>query len=74
LTAAGDYPYVSASNIPLEGHENPPRPLTKEEVAEYVQMYSTAARNAIEKGGFDGVEGMLSPHRECGFLLTVVAF
>ena len=63
LTAAGDYPYVSASNIPLEGHENPPRPLTKEEIAEYVQMYATAAKNAIDKGGFDGVEGTFSPPR-----------
>ncbi|KAI9448666.1 NADH:flavin oxidoreductase/NADH oxidase [Russula earlei] len=33
-----------------------PRPLTKAEIAEYVQLYATAARNAVFRAGFDGVE------------------
>ncbi|KAK7033510.1 hypothetical protein VNI00_012732 [Paramarasmius palmivorus] len=51
------YPYVSASNVPLKGrtHE-PPRPLTIEEIKEYQQYYAQAAKNAVEKAGFDGVE------------------
>ncbi|KAF9517683.1 hypothetical protein BS47DRAFT_1326090 [Hydnum rufescens UP504] len=47
-----DYP--SASAIPL-GEEKAPRPLSIEEIREYVQDYTQAARNAIE-AGFDGVE------------------
>ena len=40
------------------GDDAPPRPraLTKAEIAEYVQLYATAARNAVERAGFDGVE------------------
>jgi 2,4-dienoyl-CoA reductase-like NADH-dependent reductase (Old Yellow Enzyme family) len=33
-----------------------PRPLTKAEIAEYARLYATAARNAVERAGFDGVE------------------
>lgn len=50
------HPYVSSSDVLYEGHENPPRPLTQEEISEYVELYSTAARNAVAQGGFDGVE------------------
>ena len=35
---------------------NPPRPLTLDEIAEYVQLYATAAKNAVHGAGFDGVE------------------
>lgn len=49
-------PYVSASDVQLPGYPNPPRPLTKVEMQEYVQLYSTAASNAVHKAGFDGVE------------------
>ena len=42
-----------------------PRPLTKAEIAEYVQLYAMGARNAVERAGFDGVE----IHGANGFLL-----
>jgi len=54
------FPYVSASDVPLTGHPNPPRPLTIDEVKEYVQLYATAADNAVHKAGFDGVESASS--------------
>ena len=65
------FEYVSAGDVPLprtpEQQEEPPRPrpLTKGEIAEYVQLYATAARNAVERAGFDGVE----VHGANGFLL-----
>ncbi|KAJ7701962.1 hypothetical protein B0H17DRAFT_923905 [Mycena rosella] len=48
-------PYVSASDVPLTGHNTAPRPLTVPEIKEYVGLYAQAAKNAIE-AGFDGVE------------------
>ncbi|KAI0693777.1 NADH:flavin oxidoreductase/NADH oxidase [Cerioporus squamosus] len=52
-----DYPYVSASDIPLSTSPNDiPRPLTKDEIKEYVQWYGQAASNAVHRAGFDGVE------------------
>ncbi|KAJ6465160.1 hypothetical protein C8R47DRAFT_1235826 [Mycena vitilis] len=48
-------PYVSASVVPLEGGVAP-RPLTVQEIREYVQPYATAASNAVHKAGLDGVE------------------
>ena len=68
------FEYVSAGSVPLHANiNNPedtspppaPRPLTKAEIAEYVQLYATAARNAIERAGFDGVE----IHGANGFLI-----
>lgn len=56
--------YVSASDVPILGRE-PPRPLTVEEIQEYVQLYATAASNAVHKAGFDGVE----VHAANGYLL-----
>jgi NADPH2 dehydrogenase len=50
------FAYISASDIHLEGRPNPPRPLTEEEVKEYIELYTIAAKNAVEKAGFDGVE------------------
>ncbi|KAL4252357.1 Aldolase-type TIM barrel [Abortiporus biennis] len=49
------YDYVSASDVPLKGRPKP-RPLTTAEVKEYVQWYTNAAINAVQKAGFDGVE------------------
>ncbi|KAJ6479268.1 hypothetical protein C8R47DRAFT_983523 [Mycena vitilis] len=46
---------VSASDIPLPGGPKP-RPLTVEEIKEYVELYAQAAVNAVHKAGFDGVE------------------
>jgi NADPH2 dehydrogenase len=60
------FEYVSAGDVPLPretpykeeygDHPPSPRPLIKGEIAEYVQLYATAARNAVERAGFDGVE------------------
>ncbi|KAJ7439995.1 hypothetical protein FB451DRAFT_1301277 [Mycena latifolia] len=52
LTAEG-FPHVSASDVPITG-EPAPRPLTIKEIQEYVQLYATAASNAVHKAGFDG--------------------
>jgi 2,4-dienoyl-CoA reductase-like NADH-dependent reductase (Old Yellow Enzyme family) len=65
------FEYVSAGDVPLprtaqQEEETPhPRPLTKAEIVEYVQLYATGARNAVERAGFDGVE----IHGANGFLL-----
>lgn len=49
-------PYVSASNIPLTEHTIPPRALGGEEIEDYINLFATAASNAVHKAGFDGVE------------------
>ncbi|KAF7299809.1 NADH:flavin oxidoreductase/NADH oxidase [Mycena chlorophos] len=47
---------VGASDIPVDPTSAvKPRPLTVEEIKEYVELYAQAAKNAIE-AGFDGVE------------------
>ncbi|RPD63407.1 NADH:flavin oxidoreductase/NADH oxidase [Lentinus tigrinus ALCF2SS1-6] len=51
-----DFAYVSASDIPLSGKEEIPRPLTTDEVKEYVAAFAQAAHNAVVRAGFDGVE------------------
>lgn len=48
-------PCVSASDIPMKGGISP-RPLTLSEIQEYVELYATAASNAVHLAGFDGVE------------------
>ncbi|KAH9945562.1 hypothetical protein B0H21DRAFT_823025 [Amylocystis lapponica] len=58
-------PYVSASDIPLKGYSKAPRPLTAEEIAEYVRLFAQAAKNAVHGAGFDGVE----VHGANGYLL-----
>ncbi|KAL0573576.1 hypothetical protein V5O48_008372, partial [Marasmius crinis-equi] len=55
------YPYISASDIPMlsgtpSQAQSTPRPLTLEEIKEYMEYYATAAKNAVHKAGFDGVE------------------
>ncbi|KAI0677543.1 NADH:flavin oxidoreductase/NADH oxidase [Trametes maxima] len=61
-----DYPYVSASAIPLStSPEDVPRELTKDEIKQYVEWYATAATNAVHKAGFDGVE----VHGASGYLV-----
>jgi NADPH2 dehydrogenase len=47
-----------------------PHLLTKSEIAEYVQLYVTASRNAVERAGFDGVE----THDANGYILRVGQF
>ncbi|KAH9942507.1 NADH:flavin oxidoreductase/NADH oxidase [Epithele typhae] len=52
-----DYPYVSASDIGLKEFPDwKPRPLTIPEIKEYVDWYGQAAKDAVERAGFDGVE------------------
>ncbi|KAH6893962.1 NADH:flavin oxidoreductase/NADH oxidase [Coprinopsis sp. MPI-PUGE-AT-0042] len=61
------HPYVGASSIRLStaAADTPdPRPLTVPEIDEYVDLYTTAAKNAIT-AGFDGVE----VHSANGYLL-----
>ncbi|KAG5724437.1 NADPH dehydrogenase 1 [Termitomyces sp. T112] len=49
--------YVAPSPIPLSSRPlPPPREMTTDEVKEYVHLYAQAAKNAVEKAGFDGVE------------------
>ncbi|KAL1690563.1 hypothetical protein GGG16DRAFT_55289 [Schizophyllum commune] len=50
------YDYVSSSDVKLSGHDETPRPLTVPEIKEYVRWFADAARNAVERAGFDGVE------------------
>jgi len=75
LKQEGGFDLVAASPIPLvtdksyvpgaEGHAPViPRELTVAEIKEYVQLYATAAKNAIQ-AGFDGVE----LHSANGYLL-----
>ncbi len=47
---------VSSSAIPENSEKPEPRPLTEEEIQEYIKDYATAAKNAVEGAGFDGVE------------------
>ncbi|KIY72081.1 NADH:flavin oxidoreductase/NADH oxidase [Cylindrobasidium torrendii FP15055 ss-10] len=59
---------VSASAIPLTGASSTaglPRALTVEEIQEYVELFATAAQNAVHGAGFDGVE----IHGANGYLL-----
>jgi NADPH2 dehydrogenase len=51
---------VGPSDIPIKGGSTP-RPMTIDEIKECVQFFATAASNAVEKAGFDGVE----IHGEC---------
>ena len=51
-------PYVSASDVKLSARADgpAPRPLTIQEIKEYIQLFAIAASNAVQKAGFDGVE------------------
>ncbi|KAE9393240.1 NADH:flavin oxidoreductase/NADH oxidase [Gymnopus androsaceus JB14] len=63
-----NYPYdfVSASDIPMDpSSTEKPRPLTISEIQKYIGWYSIAAKNAVERAGFDGVE----IHAANGYLL-----
>ncbi|KAI0671112.1 NADH:flavin oxidoreductase/NADH oxidase [Trametes maxima] len=52
-----EYPYVSASALPLSDREGDvPRALTVPEIKQYAEDYVTAAHNAVYGAGFDGVE------------------
>jgi NADPH2 dehydrogenase len=65
LKQEGGFDLVAPSPIPLSNSSGDvPRELTNAELKEYVELYSKAARNAIE-AGFDGVE----VHAANGYLL-----
>jgi NADPH2 dehydrogenase len=49
-------PFVGASDVPIREGGPKPRPLNEEEIWSFVGDYVTAAKNAIEIAGFDGVE------------------
>ncbi|KUL85796.1 hypothetical protein ZTR_07359 [Talaromyces verruculosus] len=46
---------ISCGNIPMSPEDPAPEPLTEEEILEWIQDYTAAAKNAIN-AGFDGVE------------------
>ena len=46
---------VSSSAVPENSDKSVPRPLTEEEIWQFIEDYATAARNAVEGAGFDGV-------------------
>ncbi|KAH9883454.1 hypothetical protein F4778DRAFT_660870 [Xylariomycetidae sp. FL2044] len=48
--------FRSSSDVPMTDGLPAPRPMTEEDINQTIQDYATAAKNAIEKGGFDGVE------------------
>ncbi|KAI0050089.1 NADH:flavin oxidoreductase/NADH oxidase [Auriscalpium vulgare] len=52
---AKDIPRVGPSAIAADGHPVP-RAMTKEEIKDNIQLFATAASNAVHKAGFDGVE------------------
>ncbi|KKY29709.1 putative 12-oxophytodienoate reductase [Diaporthe ampelina] len=64
---------VSSSDIPMSGSyldgsscaENPPRPLTVDEIHELTAEWAAAAKRAVDEAGFDGVE----IHGANGYLL-----
>ncbi|TCD64956.1 hypothetical protein EIP91_003414 [Steccherinum ochraceum] len=56
VVAKEGFEYIGAGDVPIEGKGASPRPLTTAEVKEYIQLYATAATNAVYKAGFDGVE------------------
>ncbi|KAI7968048.1 hypothetical protein EIK77_007803 [Talaromyces pinophilus] len=47
---------VSSSAVPLAEGSETPRALTEDEIQQYIKDYVTAAKNAVERAGFDGVE------------------
>ncbi|CCO32438.1 NADPH dehydrogenase 3 [Rhizoctonia solani AG-1 IB] len=58
-------PFVSSSPTPMEDGAPVPRELSKDEIKRYVDTYVQAAKNAVLKAGFDGVE----IHSANGYLL-----
>ncbi|KAJ4424863.1 hypothetical protein N0V82_000366 [Gnomoniopsis sp. IMI 355080] len=51
-----EHDFVSASPIKMYPEGPTPRAMTEEEIVQTISDYATAAKNAVEKAGFDGVE------------------
>ncbi|KAK0931081.1 hypothetical protein LTR29_016418 [Friedmanniomyces endolithicus] len=47
---------VSASDVPMADNSPKPKALSEEEIQAYIKAYASAAKNAVEGAGFDGVE------------------
>ncbi|KAJ7846245.1 hypothetical protein B0H14DRAFT_3109009 [Mycena olivaceomarginata] len=60
-----EFNLVSASAIPLPGQTIIPREMTVDEIQDHVQLFVKAAKNAVERAEFDGVE----VHAANGYLL-----
>ena len=59
VLSAESLPHVAPSPIPLSSQAADSaalRELTATEIKEYVTLYAQAAKNAVHKAGFDGVE------------------
>ncbi|KAJ7608661.1 hypothetical protein FB45DRAFT_762961 [Roridomyces roridus] len=54
--ASKGFPVVAPSNLPMAGRTDTPHALSVEEIQEFVQLFATAASNAVYKAGFDGIE------------------
>ncbi|KAG6817121.1 hypothetical protein H0H87_012642, partial [Tephrocybe sp. NHM501043] len=53
--ASEPYPLVGASDKPA-ARKATPRPLTLDEIQEYISYFARGAHNAVHRAGFDGVE------------------
>lgn len=56
VLAKDGFKVVSASNIPEAERKTVPHALTKEEILEYAERFGQAAKDAVHKASFDGVE------------------
>jgi NADPH2 dehydrogenase len=56
MKASGNGDLVSSSDVPAGEGAPAPRPLTEEEIQQYIKDYAQAASNAVKKAGLDGVE------------------
>ncbi|KNZ71964.1 NADPH dehydrogenase 1 [Termitomyces sp. J132] len=57
ILSSEGHPFVAPSPIAIASKPTPlPRELTIDEIQEYTSLYVKAAKNAVEKAGFDGVE------------------
>lgn len=54
--AEGTGDVVSSSDLAMSDNSPAPRPLTEDEIEQYIKDYASAAKNAVEGAGFDGVE------------------
>lgn len=47
---------MAAGTIPLDETSPNPEPLTKEDIKRYIASFVQAAKNAVDRAGFDGIE------------------